>query len=134
MDNCLFCKIIRGSIPSYKIYENEDVYAFLDIAMDVYGHTLVIPKNHSNNIFDVNDFDLEKVTKALNLISNHYKNLGFEGINIMNANGTQAGQSIDHLHFHLIPRNTNDNIDAWPFKEKYDFDLEEMYNKLKIDS
>ena len=104
MEDCIFCKIVKGEIPCFKIFENESVLAFLDISNDTEGHTLVIPKNHCENLLDCCENDLFEVIKAVKLISNHYKNLGYEGINIQNNNGKIAGQSVFHLHFHIIPR------------------------------
>ena len=133
MDNCIFCKIIKGEIPSYKIYEDNFVYAFLDISKDVFGHTLVIPKNHYKNILDVTNEELNHVMNAVKLISNHYvNNLGFEGINTFNNNEECASQSVMHLHFHIIPRKTNDQVKIFTEGNKLEFDLEEAYHALKI--
>ena len=132
-DNCVFCKILNKEIPSYKIYEDEFTYAFLDISKDVFGHTLVIPKKHVTNILDADETTLENVIKTVKKVSNHYtQNCGFEGVNIMNANHESAGQTVFHLHFHIIPRKTGDGVDAWP---KFDGSNEELQNvceKLKM--
>lgn len=133
MDNCIFCKIIKGEIPCYKIYEDEHTLAFLDIAKDVDGHTLVIPKKHFSSIFDCDEETLNHVIKTVQLISNHYvKNCGFEGINVLNNNGTSAEQAIEHLHFHIIPRFENDNIYVFPKFQGAKYELENTLNKLKI--
>ena len=131
-DDCIFCNIANGEIPSYKIYENEYVYAFLDIAKDAYGHTLVIPKEHFENIFDCDEKYLGEVTKVIKLISNHYRNLGFDGVNVLNANGKSAEQSVFHLHFHILPRKTDDGYSAFPKLPGTDVDFEEQLEKLKI--
>lgn len=115
MENCIFCKIVKNKISSYKIYEDEFTYVFLDIAKDVDGHLLIIPKKHYCNIIDIDDEALKHVTKTIKLISSHLvQNCGYEGVNLLNASGTVAGQSVPHLHFHLIPRKKDDQIDAWP--------------------
>ena len=133
MDNCIFCKIIKGEIPSYKIYEDENVYAFLDISKDFYGHTLVVTKKHYKNILDVPEAELACVMNALKKISNHYvNNLGFEGINTFNNNEECSGQSVMHLHFHLIPRKSNDGAKIFTEGNKQEIDLEEAFNILKI--
>ena len=133
MDNCLFCKIIKGEIPCYKIYEDEYTLAFLDIAKDVDGHTLVIPKKHVDNIFDCDKETLNHVMNAVKLISNHYvTNCGFSGINLINNNGASAEQAIKHLHIHIIPRIENDNIYVFPKFAGAKFSLEDTLNKLKI--
>ena len=132
MDDCIFCKIISGDVPCYKIYEDECVLAFLDVNPVVNGHTLVIPKKHFVNIFDVDDFYLEKVTLAIKKIAKHYNKI-FDGVNILNANDKSAQQSVFHLHFHIIPRTINDGKDFWPYKEVLDkTDLKTMAEKLKL--
>lgn len=133
MTDCIFCKIIKGDIPSYKIYEDDYVYAFLDIACDVYGHTLVIPKKHFTNVLDCDKLYLSKVMEAVQLISNHYVNdCGFDGVNVLNTNGQSAEQSVFHLHFHVIPRKAGDGIKAWPFGDKLDIDLQQVHQQLAL--
>lgn len=133
MDNCIFCKIISGEIPSYKIYEDEFVFAFLDIAGDVYGHTLVIPKKHCTNVLDCDAESLAHVISAVQKIAQHFVgDCGFDGVNIMNASGQSAEQSVFHLHFHIIPRKTGDGISAWPFHDKLDLNMGEICEKLKL--
>ena len=130
--DCIFCKIISGEIPSYKIYENEYVYEFLDIAKDAYGHTLVIPKKHYENVFDCDEKFLAEVMKAVQLISNHYKNLGFDAVNIINASGKEAEQSVFHLHFHIIPRTKDDKFHVFPELTGTDAELKEQVERLKL--
>ena len=131
--DCIFCKIIKGEIPCYKIYEDEHTLAFLDIAKDVDGHTLVIPKKHSNNILDTDDETLTHVMNTVKLISKHYvEKCGFAGINVLNNNGASAEQAVPHLHFHIIPRLENDNIYVYPKFEGAKYPLENTLNKLKI--
>ncbi|MCM1043142.1 MAG: HIT family protein [Corallococcus sp.] len=133
MKDCIFCKIVKGEIPSFKIYEDDYVYAFLDIARDLYGHTLVIPKKHCQSVLDADEQTLNAVICAVNKIALHYINdCGFTGVNIMNASGASAQQSVFHLHFHVIPRKDNDGVDAWPFKEQDDYDLEAMRFELAL--
>ena len=133
MDNCIFCKIISGEIPSHKIYENDKVYAFLDIACDSYGHTLVIPKKHCTNILDCDREYLDAVIEAVQKISTHYvKNCGFEGVNVLNASGASAEQSVFHLHFHIVPRKTGDGLHMWPLEGKQELDLQAIATKLAL--
>ena len=132
IDDCIFCKIIDGKIPSFKIYENEYVYAFLDIAKDCYGHTLVVPKAHHENIFDCDEKYLSEVIKAVQHIANHYKDLGFNAVNIINASGKEAEQSVFHLHFHIIPRKTNDGLKIFPTLPGENQPLEAQCEKLKL--
>jgi len=133
MENCIFCKIINKEIPCYKIYEDEKTLAFLDISNDTYGHTLVVPKNHSKNILDVKEDDITAVMKTIQKVCNHYINsCGFDGINILNNNEECAEQSVFHLHFHLIPRKNNDGLKVFPSLNKTTLSLEDVKNKLEI--
>lgn len=130
---CIFCKIIAGEIPSYRIYEDENVYAFLDIADDAEGHTLVIPKKHYENILDIPDDGLSLVMLAVKKIANHYvDNCGYSGVNIMNASGKDAQQSVFHLHFHIFPRKESDRLDTWPKFDKANCNFASVCEKLRI--
>lgn len=121
MENCIFCKIIKGEVPSYKVYEDDFVYAFLDINPSSPGHTLVIPKKHSENIFDIDKDDLERVIMVSKKISQKMKDLGCDGINIYNNNGKDSGQIIFHFHMHIVPRNMKSAS------------FEDIMNRLKIE-
>ena len=129
---CIFCKIVNGDVPSYKIYEDENVYAFLDIAGDVFGHTLVIPKKHYENIFEIPENELCKVMNAVKKISTHFLKVGYTGVNILNASGVDAQQTVFHLHFHILPRTKDDGIDAWPKFDKNNFDYNAIVKLLRI--
>jgi histidine triad (HIT) family protein len=104
-DNCIFCKIVNGDIPAAKVYEDEDVLAFLDISQVTKGHTLVIPKLHQENVFELKPETAKQlfsvVPKIANAINETYEPLG---LNILNNNGKAAGQAVFHYHLHLIPR------------------------------
>lgn len=133
MDNCLFCKIIKGEMPSYKIYEDKNSYAFLDISNDGNGHILVIPKKHCTNVLDCDDETLAHVMSTIKLIGNHLVNkCGFDGINIVNASGESAEQSVFHLHFHILPRKKNDGMHVFPSLKKSVKTLEELCEELKV--
>lgn len=121
MDNCVFCKIIKGEVPSYKIYEDDFVYAFLDINPEKPGHTLVVPKKHSKNIFDIEREDLEKVIMTSKKISQRMEQLGYGGVNIYNNNGEGSGQIVFHFHMHIIPCKMPSDS------------LENIANRLKIE-
>lgn len=106
---CIFCKIAKGEIPCYKIYEDNDFLAFLDLSQATKGHTLIIPKKHYDNIFSLDekiDIMLPVVTVAKAL----KKTLKIDNINMINNNGPLAGQTINHFHIHLIPRYDNDKV------------------------
>lgn len=131
---CLFCDIIKGDIPSYKIYEDEYTYAFLDIACDAVGHTLVVPKKHSENILDADDETLAHVMSTVKKISNHYvQNLGYDGVNLINCTGKDAEQSVFHLHIHIIPRKNGDNMKVYPNLTKTTMDLAKIQETFKLD-
>lgn len=111
MEDCLFCKISKGEVASTKVYEDDDVFAFLDIEPNTPGHTLVIPKNHSENIFDIKDADLQKVIIVGKKIANLQKEkLGAVGVQVSNNNGSVAHQIIFHFHLHIVPRYENDGL------------------------
>lgn len=130
---CIFCDIIKGDIPSYKIYEDEYTYAFLDISNDVEGHTLVVPKEHCENILSASRETLDKVMESVQKISKHYIDLGYTGINILNNNGSDAEQSVMHLHFHIIPRKTTDDFKIFPTLSKTNADLKIIADNLRIE-
>lgn len=116
--NCIFCKIIAGEIPSEKIYEDQDVMAFMDIRPVSRGHALVVPKNHTSDFLVTKEEALailipkvKKIAKAL------MKAVNAQGMNITTNTGEAAGQSVFHLHFHLIPRFSGDNLPPWPHHE-----------------
>ena len=133
MENCLFCKIIKGEIPSFKIYEDEYTYAFLDISKDVDGHTLVVSKKHVKNILDADEETLHHIINTIKKISNHYvNNCGYSGVNILNNNNESAEQSIMHLHFHIIPKKDTDSFKVFPDLHEGKTDLAEMHKQLKI--
>lgn len=132
MDNCVFCKIINGDLPCYKIYENEYVLAFLDISKDLEGHTLVIPKRHYKNILDCEEKYLTECIKAVQLISKHYFSKGYNGVNILNANEQPAEQSVFHLHFHILPRKNNDGLRTFPKLDQQDLDMQKICENLAI--
>ena len=135
MKDCIFCKIISGEIPCYKIYEDEYTLAFLDISNDIYGHTLVISKKHVKNILDCDLKTLNRVMSTVKKVSNHFVNhCGFDGVNIINANNESAEQSVFHLHFHIMPRKNNDGLKIYPKMEKLNANLKDVQNKLKINN
>ncbi|MGD6899260.1 HIT family protein [Bacillus infantis] len=105
MQDCIFCKIINGEIPSAKVYENEHVYAFLDISQVTKGHTLVVPKIHKENLYELTPDIAARLYESVPAIASAIKE-EFDpiGLNTLNNNGEEAGQSVFHFHLHLIPR------------------------------
>lgn len=105
MNDCIFCKIVNGEIPAAKVYEDENILAFLDISQVTQGHTLVIPKVHKENVYELTPEIAKNIFEAVPAIANSIKK-EFEpiGLNVLNNNGEEAGQSVFHFHMHLLPR------------------------------
>jgi histidine triad (HIT) family protein len=115
MDNCIFCKIVGGEIPSYKVYEDEKTIAFLDIAPVAPGHTLVATKNHYQNIEDITPDELNSLIQSVKTVGRLLTDsLKLKGYNVTVNNGEIAGQAIPHIHFHIIPRTEGDGLELWP--------------------
>jgi histidine triad (HIT) family protein len=109
--NCVFCKIVAGQIPSFKLYEDAHCLSFLDINPANPGHALVIPKNHAPNLIASDDADLGKVMATVRRVATAIdKTLSPHGINLLQANGPGAAQSVFHFHMHIVPRATDDNL------------------------
>ena len=109
MGDCIFCKIIAGEIPSFKVYEDDKVFAFADINPINNGHTLIIPKNHAENLWEIAPADLIAIHEAsLNIAKAMKKALQPEGIAVLQLNGRAVNQVVMHYHLHLIPRCAGD--------------------------
>lgn len=114
--NCIFCKIIRGQVPSFKLYENDKTFAFMDINPITPGHALIVPKFHARDIFETPDewvgaamVTTRRIARAVQATVQPY------GMNIVQANGPGAKQSVFHLHIHVVPRLKDDNLSMnWP--------------------
>ena len=123
---CIFCKIIAKEIPSSIIYEDEKVMAFLDISQSTRGHTLVVPKIHFANIYSVDDETLAHLINVTKKLSIKLKQkLDANGINIINNNEIRAGQTVEHLHFHIIPRFDESDGFSCHFQSN-EYDLKEI--------
>ena len=133
MTDCIFCKIIKGEAPSWKIMENDFVYAFLDINPVSRYHTLVIPKKHYTNIFDVSDNDIREVISMVSTLSKMYKaKLGIENLQVVNSNGIEGQQDVFHLHYHIVPRAKGDGQNIrWNTHSEWRNDFDDMIEKLK---
>jgi histidine triad (HIT) family protein len=132
MDDCIFCKIIAGQIPTTKIYEDEVVFSFLDIGPVSDGHTLVIPKQHFEKLHDCPADFLGQVCSRIGKISKAVMTgMTSDGYNVLCNNGEAAGQIVSHLHFHIIPRNTGDGVfDCWPAYKYQEGKLETIAKKI----
>jgi len=132
MNECIFCKIINKEIPCYEIYEDENILAFLDRTPVNPGHTLVIPKKHSETILDTDEETLEKLIIATKKISNAiYKGLKLKGFNIGMNQFKVGGQVVPHLHIHIMPRKEGDNLRLWGSRE-YESEEEKFEIQDKI--
>ncbi|MGO2722412.1 MAG: HIT family protein [Lactobacillus sp.] len=110
--DCLFCKIIRGEIPSYTVFENDDVKAFLDISQVNPGHVLLVPKNHLVNFFSYSTEDAQRYLQYIPALARAIlkSDARFTGMNVMTNNGQVAGQVVMHSHIHFIPRFPDDGL------------------------
>ena len=129
MEDCIFCKIIKGEIPSFRVFENDKVFCFLDINPLTKGHVLVIPKNHYKDIFDISEGDLKEIISiAKELAVTIKEKLGAEGVNLVNASGEMAEQSVFHFHLHVVPRYKDDGLEMnkWWQSKNYKADFEEL--------
>ncbi len=132
MDSCIFCAIIKGEAPSWKVYETEDAYAFLDIHPVSRYHTLVIPKKHYTNIFDIPEQELTAVLSTVKKIAKLYEQkLGIQDLQIISNSGAAAQQEVFHMHFHIIPRRVGDgqNIRRKAYPE-WTADFDAMLEKI----
>ena len=132
-DDCIFCKIANGEIPSACIYENKEFRVILDVGPATRGHVLILTKEHYDNIFEI---DAETAGRLFSLASDvaraMKKTLNCDGMNILQNNGTIAGQTVFHFHLHLIPRYEGDQVKVtWPQGEISDDEKTELVNMIK---
>lgn len=133
MIDCVFCKIAKGEIPCHKLYEDNDIMAFLDIAPATKkgGHTLVIPKKHYESITEVPDELLAKIMAVVKKIT-HAILKDADGVNVLQNNGKAAGQFVKHIHFHVVPRYNDDKIGiTWECEKYEDGEIGKEHEKLK---
>lgn len=108
MEDCIFCKIIRGEIPSVKVYEDDKVFAFEDINPISDGHTLIIPKKHAENIWEIEEEDLLAIHRTSKKLARAIKKaMDVAGIAVLQLNGKAVNQLVMHYHLHLIPRKSD---------------------------
>jgi histidine triad (HIT) family protein len=133
MNDCIFCQIVRGKESAKIVYENENVICFLPKKIEVYGHTLIVPKQHFQDLYDIPQNLLCRLTEVVQLLTKEYKaKIDSTGMNVLHASGKDGQQSVSHFHFHLFPRFKNDGLDTWPNLAKKDFDADEIWQKLKM--
>lgn len=136
MEKCIFCEIVKGNAPSRRVYEDEYTLAFMDIALDVDGHILVIPKEHCESMLDCSYDVLAKTMETVKKVSNHLTDsCGYEGVDILNASGKAAGQTVPHFHMHIIPRRFDDGLGAagaWPIFPGAKHEIETIHKKVMM--
>lgn len=118
MDNCVFCKIVAKQIPAALVHEDEDTLAFMDIGQVNPGHVLVAVKRHAENIFALDDAQAAALFRSAAKVARAIR-AAFqpEGLSVYQANGKAAGQTVFHLHVHLVPRHEGDGMElTWPVK------------------
>ena len=132
-DDCIFCKMVTGQIPVTKIYEDETVFAFLDIGPISDGHTLVVPKQHFTRLHECPAEFLGGVCSRLGKIAKAVmRGMDSDGYNLLCNNSRAAGQVIEHLHFHIIPRRTGDGVfDQWPAYKYSEGKIETIAAKIR---
>ena len=127
---CVFCSIIKGDIPSKKVYEDDDTLAILDISQTTIGHTLVMPKKHYNNFLEMPKEEFADLMEKTQTIAKQVvENLDAKGCNILINTNEVAGQSVMHTHVHIIPRYDENDTISIAFNENK-FDLDEVLNKI----
>jgi histidine triad (HIT) family protein len=121
MEDCIFCKIVRGEVPSFKIYEDEKVLAFADIHPISDGHTLIVPKRHAQDLEEISEDDLAAVHLASKKVMKGLKGgIGAAGVACVQLNGKEVNQVVMHYHLHLIPRRPNDPelpVSSWELRQ-----------------
>ena len=130
---CVFCSIVKGEIPSSKVYEDDQYLAFLDLSQATLGHTLVIPKKHFDNLESCDPEVAAGLIKTVQKVEARItKALGISEFNVLTNQGPTAGQSVNHLHFHILPRQDGDDIDIKFVDHKPEIaDLAILADKIK---
>ena len=127
---CVFCEIIKGNIPSYKVYEDDNYLAILDISQTTLGHTLVMPKKHYDNILVMPQDEAKELIAITHKVANDIsKKLNVKGMNILSNINEVAGQTVLHTHIHLIPRYNEKDTIKFEFSENK-FNLEDVLKKI----
>jgi len=131
-NDCLFCKIIKGDIPSSKLYEDKETFVFLDIAPVNVGHALIVPKKHSADLLDMPDKDIENLFKVAKEVADAVmKGTGATGFNLGMNNRKSAGQLVMHSHLHIIPRFDGDGLRHWPGKKYAEGQADEVKKRIE---
>jgi histidine triad (HIT) family protein len=123
VSDCIFCKIVAGELPAEKVDEDEHTIAFMDLNPWTRGHALVVPRRHSTDLLEIDEEDLANTASAAKRLAARMKErLGAEGVNLLNACGEAAWQSVFHFHIHVIPRWSDDPLQLPTRPEQADMD------------
>lgn len=133
-DDCIFCKLSNGDIPTNALYEDDVVKVIFDLNPASKGHVLILPKNHFDDIYSMDDATAAHVFQVAVKVAKAMKEtLGCEGLNIVQNNGEIAGQTVFHFHMHLIPRYDGEKtIIDWDHKEFSDDEMKAICNEMKL--
>ena len=131
-ENCIFCKILAGEIPSTVVYEDDDFKAIVDVNPAARGHVIILPKNHAANIYELPDEDASKIMVVAKKIATAIKKAyNCDGVNILQNNGEAAGQTVFHLHVHVIPRFKGDTVNIGWKQGDMPEDLDTIYKEIQ---
>lgn len=132
-ENCIFCKLANGEIPTATLYEDEDFRVILDLGPATKGHALILPKEHYANLYEIDEEIAGKAFKlAKKMVTELTEVLGCDGYNVVQNNGEAAGQTVFHFHIHLIPRYKNDDAGfGWKVGILTDADRDDILERLK---
>ena len=133
MEDCIFCKIIKGEAKSWKVYEDDLVTAFFDINVASEGHTLIVPKKHYENIYDIPERELCELMKVTKKLAVKYKDkLKINNVQILHSSGKEAQQDVFHFHLHLVPRHKGDDLDlSYKSHSELNKNFDKLLEKLK---
>lgn len=133
MAGCIFCEIVRGEAPSWRVHEDESTYAFLNIFPATEWHTLVVPKAHHVDVFNTPIEEVVAVTRAVKHVVDLYQRvLGVSDVQIINSSGARAQQDVFHVHFHVVPRQLGDGQDVqWSMHPEWRSYFDDMVSKLR---
>ena len=135
-ENCIFCKLANGDIPTNTVYEDEDFRVILDASPATKGHSLILPKQHYANLYEIDEDVAAKAMKLAKKLAIHMKEvLHCDGVNVLQNNEETAGQTVFHFHVHVIPRDKgakNDDIIQWNHEEFSDDEMKKILDTVKM--
>ena len=132
-DACIICDLAAERIPRWVVHETETVICFLPLELNAYGHTVIAPKAHFADLYDIPKELLQELAVTVQHLARHYKlSLGAAGTNLLHASGADAGQSVPHFHLHLLPRFGGDGLNAWPELPAMPVDKDALLVRLRL--